>query len=152
MACNLFGVKLLPEPMLIYYQLPEPSEINFRDIWIKIWNFSFKKTYDIWKCSGQCLGLSVLTHWGRVAHLSVSKLTIISWDNGLSPGQHQAIIWTNAGILLIQTLGTNISEIFIAIHKSLFKKMHFKMSSGKCQPFCLGLNVLWPRQSMNQSL
>ena len=42
-----------------------------------------------------------LTHWGRVTHICVSKLTIIGSDNGLSPGRRQAIIWTNAGILLI---------------------------------------------------
>ena len=43
-------------------------------------------------------------------HTCVSKLTIIDSDNGLSPGQRQAIIWTNAGILLIWPLGTNFSE------------------------------------------
>ena len=32
------------------------------------------------------------------------KLTIIGSDNGLSPGRRQAIIWTNAGILLIGTI------------------------------------------------
>ena len=47
---------------------------------------------------------NVLTHWGRVTHICVSKLTIIGSDNGLSPGRRQAIIWTNAGILLIRTL------------------------------------------------
>ena len=57
-----------------------------------------------------------LTHWGRVTHKCVSKLTIIDPDNGLSPGQRQAIIWTNAGILLIRTLGTNFSEILCEIH------------------------------------
>ena len=56
-----------------------------------------------------------LTHWGRVTHICVSKLTIIGSDNGLSPGRHEAIIWTNAGILLIGPLGTNISEILIDI-------------------------------------
>ena len=40
----------------------------------------------------------------------VSKLTIIGSDNGLSPGRRQAIIWTNASILLIWPLGTNVSE------------------------------------------
>ena len=39
------------------------------------------------------------------------KLTIIGLDNGLSPGRRQAIIWTNARVLLIQTLGTSFSEI-----------------------------------------
>ena len=42
-----------------------------------------------------------LTHWGRLMHICVSKLNIIGSDNGLSPGRRQAIIWTNAGILLI---------------------------------------------------
>ena len=29
-------------------------------------------------------------------YLGVSKLTIIRSDNGLSPGRHEDIIWTNA--------------------------------------------------------
>ena len=37
--------------------------------------------------------------WGKVTHICVIELTIIDSDNGLSPGWHQAIIWTNAGIL-----------------------------------------------------
>ena len=40
-----------------------------------------------------------LTHWGRVAHICVSNLTIIGSDNGLWPGRRQAIIWTSDGIL-----------------------------------------------------
>ena len=86
--------------------------------------------------------LCVLTHWGRVTHICVGDLTIIGSDNGLSPGRHQAIIWTNAGILLIGPLGTNFSEILIEILTFSFKKMHLKMSSAKWQTFCLGLNVL----------
>ena len=83
-----------------------------------------------------------LTHWGRVTHICVSKLTIIGPDNGLSPGRHQAIIGTNAGISLIWPLGTNFSEILIGIQTFSFKKMYLKMSSAKWRPFCLGLNVL----------
>ena len=83
-----------------------------------------------------------LTHWGWVTHICVGKLTIIGSGNGLSPGRRQAIIWANAGILLIRRLGTNFSEILIEIHTFSFKKMHLKMSSGKWRPFCLGLNVL----------
>ena len=44
-------------------------------------------------------------------YMCVSKLTSIGSDNGLSPAQRQAIIWTSAGILLIGPLGTNFSEI-----------------------------------------
>ena len=82
-----------------------------------------------------------LTHWGRVTHIFVSKLTTIDSGNGLSPGRHQAIVWTNAGILLIEPLGRVFSETFIETQAFSFKKMHLKMSSGKCRPFCLGLNV-----------
>ena len=64
-------------------------------------------------------------------HICVSKLTIIGSENGLSPGRHQAIIGTNVGILLIGPLGTNFNEISIEIHEFSFKKIHFKMSSGK---------------------
>ena len=37
----------------------------------------------------------------------------IGSDNGLSPGRRQAIFWTNAGILVIASLGINLSEIVI---------------------------------------
>ena len=67
-----------------------------------------------------------LTHWGRVTHICVSNLTIIGSDNSLSPGRRQAIIWTNAGMLLIGPLGTNFNEILIEIHTFSFKKMHLK--------------------------
>ena len=68
--------------------------------------------YHVWKWSQWSkLLVLLITHWGRVTHICVSELTIIGSDNGLSPGRRQAIIWTNAGILLIQPLGTNFNEI-----------------------------------------
>ena len=91
---------------------------------------------------GEGGGHFVLTHWGRVARICVSNLTIIGSDYGLSPDRRQAIIWTNAGILLIGPMGTNFSEILIEIYTFPFTKMHLKMSSGKWPPFCLDLNVL----------
>ena len=83
-----------------------------------------------------------LTHWGRVTHKCVVKLTIIGSDNGLSPGRCQAIIWTNARILLIGPIGTNLIEIVIGIQTFSFKKMHLNMRSAKWRPFCHGLNAL----------
>ena len=83
-----------------------------------------------------------LTHSGRVTHICVSELVIIGSDIGLSPGRHQAIIWTIAAILLNWTLRTNFNEKVSEIHTFSFKKMHVKMSSGISRPFCLGLNVL----------
>ena len=61
----------------------------------------------------------------------VSKLTIKGPDNGLSPGRRQAVIWTNAGLLLIRILGTNFSGILSEVLTFSFKKMDLKMSSGK---------------------
>ena len=77
-----------------------------------------------------------------MTHLCVSKLTSIASDNGLAPGRRQAIFWNNAGILLIGPLGTNFSEILIELQTFSLKKIRLKMSSAKCRPFCLGLNVL----------
>ena len=77
-----------------------------------------------------------------MTHLCISKLTSIASDNGLSPGRRQAVIWNNAGILLIRPLRTNFSEILIEIQTFSLKKILLKMSSAKCTPFCLGLNVL----------
>ena len=61
------------------------------------------------------LVINCLTHWGRVTHICVSKLTIIGSDNGLSPDRLQAIIWTNAGIMLICPVGKKINAILIEI-------------------------------------
>ena len=85
---------------------------------------------------------NLLTHWGRMTHICVSKLTIIGSDNGLSPDRRQAIIWTNAELLLIGPWGTNLSEILIEILTFPFKKMRLKVSSVTRRPFCLGLIVL----------
>ena len=77
-----------------------------------------------------------------MTHICVSNLTTIGSVNGLSPGRRQVIIWTNAGILLIRTLGTNFSEILGEIHPFSFSKMHLNMSSAKWRLFGLGLNEL----------
>ena len=79
----------------------------------------------------------VLTHWGSVTHICISKLT-----NGLSHERRQAMIWTNDGILLIGPLWTNFSGILIESHIFSFKKRHLKMSSAKWHLFYLGLNEL----------
>ena len=80
----------------------------------------------------------VLTHWSGV--ICVGKLTIIGSDNGLSPTRRQAIIWTNDGRFLNGPIGTNLKEVLIEIDNITFsfKKIHFKMSSGKWRPLCRG--------------
>ena len=72
-----------------------------------------------------------LTHWGRVTHICIGKLTIIGSENGLSPSWRQAIVWTNAGLLSIGTWRTYFSEISIKVQQFSLKKMHLKVSSAK---------------------
>ena len=71
-----------------------------------------------------------LTRWGRVTHISVSKIIIIGSDN--EPERRQAIIWTNAWILLIWPLWTYFSEILIEIHAFAFKKyiLKYRLEKG----------------------
>ena len=118
--------------------------VKLNECWPQQGNFEYLQS--IWKYihSNECrVSCAVpLTHWGRVTHICVSKLTIIGSDNGLSPGQRQANIRTNARLLLIGPLGTNFSEILIAIQTFSLKKMHLKMSSAKCRLSRLGLNEL----------
>ena len=82
-----------------------------------------------------------------MAHICVSDLTM--------PGRRQAIIWINAGILLIGPLETLFNEILIGILICSFKKMRLKVSSVKRRPFCLGVNVLrqyyWCRWMADES-
>ena len=84
----------------------------------------------------------ILTHWGHLTHLCIGNLAIIGSDNGLSPGRHQVIIWTNARILLIGPLATNFSDISIKMLAFSFKKMDLKLLSVKWLPFCHSFNML----------
>ena len=91
-----------------------------------------------------CFNVTVKAHKliEAVTHICVNNLTTIGSDNDLSPGRIQAVIWTNAEILLIWPIGTKFNEISIEIHTFSLNKIHFKISSGKWRPFCLCLNVL----------
>ena len=75
-------------------------------------------------------------------HKCVSTLAIPDSSNDLLPIRRQAIIWTNAGILLFGSLGTNFSEMLFEIQTFTFKKVNTKMLSVKWRPFCLRLNML----------
>ena len=58
-----------------------------------------------------------------MTHTCIGKLTITGSDNGLSPGQCQAIIWTNAGIL---SIGINSREILSKIYTFHSRKCIWK--------------------------
>ena len=72
-----------------------------------------------------------------MTHLCVGNLTIIGPDNGLAPARRQAIIWTNAGILLIGPVETKFNAILSELVAFLFKKIRLNV-----MPFCLDLNML----------
>ena len=65
------------------------------------------------------LCVSTLIDWGRVTRICVGNLTIIGSDNCLSPGRRHAIIWTDAGILLIGPSKTDFNEIIYFIQENL---------------------------------
>ena len=72
------------------------------------------------------LAIAGLTHWDRGMHICVRKQTIIGSDNGLAPYRRQAIVWTNAAMLLIRPLGTKFSEILIEIHSNVIQENEFE--------------------------
>ena len=79
-----------------------------------------------------------------MTHICISKLTIIGSDNGLSPSQCQAMLWTSAGILLTQPLGTFFSEILIETHiKNAFKNVMCEMSAILPPIQCVKGGAMW---------
>ena len=137
-------------------------------VWVTLYIWVFVPAYCYLKLLSfpqwACFSLTVSDHEGKV--LSVKDITLkmpssSGWelahmikDGWLSSvitantiGRRQAIIWTNAGILLFGPLRSNFSEILIEIDTFSFKKMHLKRLSAKWRPFCLGLNVLMACES-----
>ena len=77
-----------------------------------------------------------------MTHICVSKLTIIGSDNGLMPGRGQAIIWANAGILLIWTLGNKLKwnlnqNSYIFIQENAFENVVWRMAAILSRPQCV---------------
>ena len=114
-SCDFFSREIFfySEPHLVILLVL----LAILDLSVGIW--SWLKTY---------LFCWYLTHWGRVTHICVSELTIIGSDNGLLSDRHQAIIWTNAGILSLGPLRTNFNEILIETLTFSSKKMRLKVS------------------------
>ena len=92
---------------------------NYNGISLIILSFPFSSWFVCQKTSWLTLkrkAVDTMIHIEAEWCICVSKLTIIGSDNKLSPGRCQAIICTNAGIVLIGPLGTNLREILIEIH------------------------------------
>ena len=137
--------------LMVYITMAVPRELvragPFFNLWLSKVSANERRRYRCnvfshWlrPCSVGDGKVVILTHWGRVMHICIGKLTIGSNDS-LSPGRCQAIIWTNAGVLLIGPLWTNFSEILFEIYTFLLKKRiskcrlenggHF-LSASKC--------------------
>ena len=77
-----------------------------------------------------------------MTHLCVSKITIIGSDNGLSPGR-KAIIWTNAGTLLISNLRSKVKwnlkkkKSYIFIQENAFENVVREMAANLYRPQCI---------------
>ena len=102
------------------------------------WTENSQKDFELTKDT-----LILLTHWGQVILLCVSKLGYHCSDDSLSPVWHQVIIWTNAAIFSIRPLRIYFSEILFEIQKfsfKVFKEMHFKILSAKWCPL-----LPWPQ-------
>ena len=68
----------------------------------------FSSTFSSPLCLHSPLNGYLGLHINSLGYICIYKLTIIAPDNGLSPGRRPAIIWTNAGILLIWPLGNKL--------------------------------------------
>ena len=119
----------------LQYLPPHPMATYKSTTWIAVMEIKMQSDHNMYMYMIRISFFHLLTHWGRVTHICVGKLTIIGSDNGLSSERRQAIIWPSAGILLIGPLGTNFSEILIGNQTFSFKKMYLKMSSAKWRPF-----------------
>ena len=78
--------------------------------------------------------------WLKIMHSSYKKIN----ENVICNCQ-QAIIWTNASILSIGPLGTNVNEIWIEIKNLLeqnaFQNVVYEMAAILSQPQCV--NTIW---------
>ena len=70
-------------------------------------------------------------------HICIGKLTFIGSDNGLAPSRRQAIIWTNAGIVLIQWNFNH--NLYIFIEEYALKTVVWEIVAILSQPQCY-----WP--------
>ena len=123
--------------------------------------YSSTKSYYLCYLKAMAVGLSVATMCGNVHNFvwlpwqPFKARTSISWGLfvttsripnycciTLLPCRDQAIIWTNAGMLLFRPSGRNFGEILIEMYTLWFRKVHLKLSSAKLRRFCPGLNAL----------
>ena len=85
--------------------------------------------YEFWLKFHWSLFLRVqLTHWGRVTHICVNKLTIIGSDNGLLPSHYLNQCWNNVDWTLRNKLQWNLNRnYFIFFQENAFQNVVYEM-------------------------
>ena len=83
-----------------------------------------------------------LTHWGRVTHICVGRLTNIGSNDGLSPNRRQAFIWTNTREIVHWTSRNKLKWNFnhdscILFHENPFRYVVWKMAAIVSRPPCV---------------
>ena len=89
-----------------------------------------------------CLGFNVLTHWSRVMHICVNKLTITGSDNGLSPGRRQSHYlnqcWNTVNWTLRNKFQWNLNQnLYIFIQENAFGNVVWKTAAILSWPQCV---------------
>ena len=80
-----------------------------------------------------------VTHWGRVTHICVGDYWL---KNDLPPGRRQAIIWTNAEIVVIWNIKNKLQWNFnrnshIFIQENTFETVVCGMAAILSRPHCV---------------
>ena len=95
-----------------------------------------------WRLS--CLGLHVLTHWGRVTHICVNKLAIIGSDNQC---------WNIVNWTLGNKLQRNLNrKLNIFIQENAFENVVWKMAAIFSRPQCVKTSFSRPLRYIMQEL
>ena len=97
-------------------------------------------TVKCWDSTGHVTSVKFIA-----AEWRVGNLTITDSNNGLSPGRHQAIIWTNGRILLIVYLGTSFGDFIF--YGNTFESVVCEKADILSRPRCVNDHSLqfWQR-------
>ena len=124
--CVLFSLQFIAK-----YDEPVSSD-NGLDCWVSIYNGS----YSNYRAS------LILTHWGPVTHICVSKVIIIGSDNGLLPGRRQSHYlnqcWNIVNWTLRNKLQWNINgNQYIFIQENAFENVVCELTAILSRPQCV---------------
>ena len=110
-------------------------------IWSKAFSTQQNNCFDLLCWFQWIIQCIPLIHICRVTDTCISKLTTIGSDNGLSPSRCLAIIWTNAGILLLRPLRNKLKGNFLSTfiyfrpRKCIWKYLVNILSKHQCAKY-----------------